>query len=60
MLNRWVEHGLLDVLSEIGAGAIAVTALHRECLTSKYLAGVPADSRANRDWVTAAGSVDAR
>jgi L-glyceraldehyde 3-phosphate reductase len=49
MLNRWVEHGLLDVLSEVGAGRIAFTALAQGMLTSKYLAGVPADSRANRD-----------
>jgi len=49
MLNRWVEHGLLDVLSEVGAGCIAFTAMAQGMLTSKYLAGVPADSRASRD-----------
>jgi L-glyceraldehyde 3-phosphate reductase len=37
MLNRWVEHGLLDVLDEIGAGAIAFTALAQGLLTPKYL-----------------------
>jgi L-glyceraldehyde 3-phosphate reductase len=46
MLNRWVEHGLLDVLEEIGAGAIAFTALAQGMLTPKYLDGIPADSRA--------------
>jgi L-glyceraldehyde 3-phosphate reductase len=46
MLNRWVEHGLLDVLDEIGAGAIAFTALAQGLLTPKYLEGIPADSRA--------------
>src|ERR1700758_4457142 len=48
MLNRWVEHGLLDVLSDVGAGCIAFTALAQGMLTSKYLAGVPVDSRVNR------------
>jgi L-glyceraldehyde 3-phosphate reductase len=46
MLNRWVEHGLLDVLDDIGAGAIAFTALAQGLLTPKYLDGIPADSRA--------------
>jgi L-glyceraldehyde 3-phosphate reductase len=49
MVNRWVEHGLLDVLSEVGAGCIAFTALAQGLLTSKYLGGIPADSRAARD-----------
>jgi L-glyceraldehyde 3-phosphate reductase len=46
MIDRWVEHGLLDVLDEIGAGAIAFTALAQGLLTPKYLEGIPADSRA--------------
>ncbi len=46
MLNRWLEHGLLDVLDEVGAGAIAFTALAQGLLTGKYLDGVPAESRA--------------
>src|SRR5207248_2793326 len=46
MLNRWVEHGLLDALSEVGAGCIAFTALAQGMLTGKYLDGVPKDSRA--------------
>jgi L-glyceraldehyde 3-phosphate reductase len=46
MLNRWVENGLLDVLDEIGAGAIAFTALAQGLLTPKYLDRIPADSRA--------------
>jgi L-glyceraldehyde 3-phosphate reductase len=46
MLNRWVEHGLLDVLEDVGAGAIAFTALAQGLLTPKYLDGIPADSRA--------------
>jgi L-glyceraldehyde 3-phosphate reductase len=46
MLNRWVENGLLDVLEDVGAGAIAFTALAQGMLTPKYLEGVPAGSRA--------------
>jgi L-glyceraldehyde 3-phosphate reductase len=52
MLNRWVEHGLLDVLGEAGAGCIAFTALAQGLLTDKYLNGVPTGSRASRDGST--------
>jgi L-glyceraldehyde 3-phosphate reductase len=52
MLNRWVERGLLDVLSEVGAGCIAFTALAQGLLTGKYLDGVPQGSRAARDGAT--------
>jgi L-glyceraldehyde 3-phosphate reductase len=48
MFNRWIERGLLDVLEDVGAGAIAFTALAQGLLTGKYLDGVPADSRAAR------------
>lgn len=46
MLNRWVEDGLLDVLEEEGIGSIVFSPLAQGLLTSKYLEGVPADSRA--------------
>jgi L-glyceraldehyde 3-phosphate reductase len=46
MVNRWVETGLLDVLSELGVGCVAFTALAQGLLTSKYLDGVPDGSRA--------------
>jgi L-glyceraldehyde 3-phosphate reductase len=49
MLNRWVEHGLFDVLGEAGAGCIAFTALAQGLLTGKYLDGVPSGSRASRE-----------
>ena len=48
MLNRWVEHGLLDTLDDLGAGSIAFTPLAQGLLTSKYLNGVPQDARVNR------------
>jgi L-glyceraldehyde 3-phosphate reductase len=46
MLNRWVEEGLLDTLDETGVGCIAFSPLAQGMLTSKYLNGIPDDSRA--------------
>jgi len=46
MLNRWIEQDLLDTLGEIGAGCIAFSPLAQGMLSSKYLNGVPADTRA--------------
>jgi len=48
MLNRWIEDGLLDTLEELGIGCIAFSPLAQGMLTSKYLNGVPEDSRAKR------------
>ena len=49
MFNRWIEDGLLDALEEVGAGCIAFSPLAQGLLTSRYLDGVPADSRAAQD-----------
>jgi L-glyceraldehyde 3-phosphate reductase len=49
MLNRWIEAGLLDTLAELGIGCIAFSPLAQGMLTSKYLDGVPAESRMARD-----------
>ncbi len=46
MLNRWIEKGLLDVLGEEGIGCIAFSPLAQGMLSDKYLAGVPAGTRA--------------
>jgi len=46
LLNRWVEDGLTDVLREEGMGCIAFSPLGQGMLTTKYLDGVPTDSRA--------------
>jgi L-glyceraldehyde 3-phosphate reductase len=46
MLNRWIEKGLLATLDELGVGCIAFSALAQGLLTSKYLKGIPKDSRA--------------
>ena len=49
ILNRWTEEDqLLDALEEEGMGAIFFSPLAQGLLTDKYLAGVPADSRAGR------------
>ena len=48
MLNRWIEAELLDVLAEERIGAIAFSPLAQGLLTDRYLAGVPAGSRAAR------------
>jgi L-glyceraldehyde 3-phosphate reductase len=45
MLNRWIEGGLLDTLESEGAGCIAFSPLAQGMLTSRYLDGVPGDSR---------------
>lgn len=47
ILNRWLEgDGLPQALEETGMGAIAFTPLAQGILTSKYLGGIPGDSRA--------------
>ena len=50
MLNRWIEtEGLLEALDELGVGCIGFSALAQGLLTGRYLDGVPADARANRE-----------
>src|ERR1700755_2001271 len=49
MINRWVEGGLLDTLGELGVGCIAFSPLAQGVLTTRYLNGVPAGSRASRN-----------
>jgi L-glyceraldehyde 3-phosphate reductase len=46
MFRRWVEEGLLRVLEEEGVGCIVFSPLAQGLLTSKYLGGIPEDSRA--------------
>lgn len=54
LLNRWIERpgpdgrSLLDVAGEAGLGVVAFSPLAQGMLTTKYLDGVPADSRAAR------------
>jgi L-glyceraldehyde 3-phosphate reductase len=50
ILNRWVEtDGLKETLAELGVGSIAFVPLAQGILTSKYLNGIPAASRAAQD-----------
>lgn len=48
MLNRWVEDELLDTLKNNGVGCIAFSPLAQGLLTSKYIKGIPEDSRAHK------------
>lgn len=46
MLNRWIENGLQQVLEEEGIGSVVFSPLAQGLLTSRYLNGIPEDSRA--------------
>jgi L-glyceraldehyde 3-phosphate reductase len=50
MLNRWIEDGLTDTLGELGIGCIAFSPLAQGLLSDKYLKGIPAGSRATKNW----------
>jgi len=45
LLNRWIERGLLEVLGDEGVGCITFGPLAQGLLTSKYLNGIPENSR---------------
>ncbi|MFB2596845.1 L-glyceraldehyde 3-phosphate reductase [Herbiconiux sp. P17] len=50
MFNRWIESDLIDTAHELGVGIIAFSPLAQGLLTTKYLGGVPENSRgANRN-----------
>jgi len=49
MFDRTVERGLLDTLTREGIGCIPFCPLAQGLLTSRYLNGIPADSRAGHD-----------
>src|SRR3954466_6717837 len=49
LLNRWIEPDLPDVLGDEGIGCIVFSPLAQGMLTTKYLGGVPEDSRAAQD-----------
>src|SRR5713226_2754881 len=48
MLNRWIEGELLDALGKEGIGCIVFSPLAQGLLTDRYLAGIPAGSRASQ------------
>ncbi len=49
LLDRWIEDGLLEVLTDEGVGCIVFSPLAQGLLTDRYLEGIPAGSRAARD-----------
>jgi len=66
ILNRWVEKELLSVLETEGVGCIAFSPLAQGLLSTKYLNGVPDDSRAaqnhffNKSMLTEANLANVR
>jgi L-glyceraldehyde 3-phosphate reductase len=55
LLNRWIEPDLLDALGELGVGCIVFSPLAQGMLTDRYLDGIPAGSRASRDFSLSPG-----
>ena len=51
MFDRWIEHGLLDALDDIGIGCVVFSPLAQGLLTDRYLAGIAADSRAAKPHI---------
>jgi L-glyceraldehyde 3-phosphate reductase len=49
LLNRWIEPDLLDALGDEGVGCIVFSPLGQGMLTTKYLDGIPRESRAARE-----------
>ncbi len=49
LFERWVEDGLLELLSANGVGSIAFSPLAQGMLTDKYLTGIPENSRAAKE-----------
>jgi L-glyceraldehyde 3-phosphate reductase len=45
MFDRWIEDGLQEVLTEKGIGSIVFAPLAQGMLSTKYLNGIPEDSR---------------
>src|SRR5260370_1742956 len=50
MVGRDREEGLLEVLEKEGVGWIVFSPLAKGVLSDRYLKGIPADSRAARDF----------
>lgn len=51
LFDRWIEHGLSDVLLDEGVGSIVFSPLAQGLLTNKYLQGIPDGSRAARSEI---------
>jgi L-glyceraldehyde 3-phosphate reductase len=48
IFDRWIENGLLDAVEQDELGCIVFSPLAQGLLTSRYLDGIPAGSRASR------------
>ena len=48
LLDRWIEDGLSQVLAQNRVGTVVYSPLAQGILSSRYLAGIPDDSRASR------------
>ncbi len=48
MFDRWIEGDLMNTLQEEGIGCIVFSPLAQGLLTSRYLKGIPKDSRAGK------------
>lgn len=57
MLDRHVEHGLLDVVGRRGLGMVVFSPLAQGLLTDRYLHGVPEGSRATHSRYLSEGDV---
>ncbi|NIY80790.1 L-glyceraldehyde 3-phosphate reductase [Celeribacter sp. HF31] len=49
MFNRWIEAGLTETAEALGIGLIAFSPLAQGLLTTRYLNGIPEDSRGAKD-----------
>ncbi|BDS07759.1 glyceraldehyde 3-phosphate reductase [Oceaniferula spumae] len=49
IFDRWIEGGLTKVLKDNGVGCIPFSPLAQGLLTGRYLDGIPANSRAEKD-----------
>jgi len=58
MFVREPEKGLFDVLGKEGVGSIVFSPLAQGLLSDRYLAGIPADSRAARDFFLKKKNID--
>ncbi len=57
MLNRWIEEELLDVLEERGMGCAVFSPLAQGLLSTKYLNGIPSNSRAGKQQTRLHGQI---
>lgn len=59
MINRWIEKdGLIDTLEDLGIGSIVFSPLAQGMLTTKYLSGIPQESRASQSKSLAKSMLD--